>query len=278
VKKVNTLPSRPKIDFLEYMQSLEVWQDWKPRQPLPSQANSTRSPWEIPDYTKHHELLHHPWLKQFQQAQISPNLLHIWLKQRYLISWCFPNWLLSLVAKLPTAEARIPLLMNLQEEHGLSSGHTKPHPQMWQQLFEELEVVAPGESLPLPSSPADLIPGTHIYLQLYTEACFKCPTPVGLGAISFTESILPYENRLILEGLNQLGVSESGQEFFAVHCACDQAHADELIGVIEQVADEPETIQQVWQGVEMAVTARQTFYNSLLNLQQQQAFESILIA
>jgi len=242
-------------------------------QPLPSQATSRRSPREIQYYAKHHELLAHPWLNQFRQAQLSATTLQTWLKQRYLISWCFPNWLLSIVAKLPTPEARIPLLMNLHEEHGLSPGHAKPHPQMWQQLFEELEIVAGGEPLPLPTSPAELLPGTLGYLQLYTDACFKSPALVGLGAISFTEAILPYENKLILEGLNQLGISDSGQEFFAVHCECDEAHANEIISVIEQLADDPETIQQVWQGVEMAVTARQSFYNSLFDFQNQQTFE-----
>jgi pyrroloquinoline quinone (PQQ) biosynthesis protein C len=278
MKKINIFSSQPKTDFLEYMQSLGVWQNWKPMPLFPCQVNGTRSLREIPHYTKHHELLHHPWLDQFRQAQLSPSTLQTWLKQRYLISWCFPNWLLAIVAKLPTPEARIPLLMNLQEEHGLSSGHTKPHPQMWQQLFEELNVVAPGASLPLPSSPAELIPGTQSYLQLYTEACFKLPSLVGLGAIAFTESILPYENKLILEGLNQLGVSDRGQEFFAVHCACDEAHANEIISVIELVADDPETIQQVWQGVEMAVIARYAFYNSLLNHQHQQPSQTMLVA
>jgi hypothetical protein len=42
----------------------------------------------------------------------------------------------------------------------------------------------------------------------------------------------------------------------------------------QQLADDSETIQQVWQGVEMAVTARQTFYHSLFDLQKQQTSES----
>jgi len=269
-------------DFLAYIESLYPPQDSSQIQTvqrylLPllvaytAQANTARPTKEILNYAKHHELLCHPWLIAFQKALLSQKILQIWLQQRYLISWCFPNWLTSIVAKLPTSEARIPLLKNLYEEHGLvegSSHSSKPHSQMWQQLFEELGVLTLGAPLPLPVSAAELVWGTQFYLQTYTEACFNHSVFVGLGAISFTEAILPYENKLILQGLQKLEVSQKGQEFFRVHCDCDEAHANEIIHVIEQVANDPEAIQQVWQGVEIAAVARKAFYDTLQSLAQ----------
>ncbi|NEO22174.1 iron-containing redox enzyme family protein [Moorena sp. SIO4A5] len=314
-------------DFLEYMRTLQVWQQLD----RPTQAESPNSfsiatiqslgsPQQIPDYARNHALLQHPWLLSFQnpplrhthledlatteeklgvlvadhprlsslirETSVSRNL-ETWLKQRYLISWCFPNWLTAVASKLPTPQTRIPLLKNLYEEHGLSgkSGHSKPHPQMWQQLFEELSAmdllsryaIAPGESIPLPKSSQELLPGTQRFLQIYTTACFQYPAAFGLGILAFTESILPYENQLILAGLKKLGISTKGQEFFAVHCDCDQDHAEEILDVIEQIANCPQTLWQVRQGVAMAVRARQGFYDDLhreLVLLRQETVES----
>lgn len=263
-------------DFLEYMRTLQVWQQADThlnKQFLPvahvssSQLESLPSPQEIPAYTKDLFRQPHPWLLSFANAQFSRTHIQTWLKQRYLLSWCFPNWLIAVTSKLLTPQTRIPLLMNLSEEHGLvkDKGHSKPHPEMWQQLFEELKIVVPGTPLPLPTSAAELLPGTQLYLQIYTSACFGYPVSYGLGTLAFTEAILSYENKLILEGLGKLGVSLQGQEFFALHSNCDEAHADEIIGVITQIADRPETVWEVWQGVEMAVRARKAFYDTLLD-------------
>ncbi|AOY81905.1 iron-containing redox enzyme family protein [Moorena producens JHB] len=292
-------------DFLEYMRTLQVSQELdRPTQAESANTvsiatiQSLGSPQQIPHYARNHALLQHPWLLSFQNRPLRhthledlPNIvqklgvlvadhpqlsgliretgvsrnLETWLKQRYLISWCFPNWLTAVASKLPTPQTRIPLLKNLYEEHGLSGkpGHSKPHPQMWQQLFEELSAIAPGQSIPLPKSSQDLLPGTQRYLQIYTTACFQYPAAFGLGILAFTESILPYENQLILAGLKKLGISTKGQEFFAVHCDCDQDHAEEILDVIEQTANSPQTLWQVWQGVAMAVRARQGFYDDL---------------
>ncbi|MGK7878276.1 MAG: TenA family transcriptional regulator [Xenococcaceae cyanobacterium] len=263
-------------DFLEYMRTLEVWQE-ENSQPKPqfsatlflAHVDCLQSPLEISNYAREHAILQHSWLVGFQNARYSRNHLKIWLRQRYLISWCFPNWLMAIAAKLPTPGTRIPLLINLYEEHGLvpDKGHSKPHPEMWQQLFEELQAVETGTPLPLPASAAELLPGTQSYLQLYTTACFEYPTPFGLGVLAFTESILPYENKLILAGLRRLGISSAGQEFFAVHCECDKAHAEEIIKVIDQIADSPQRLWEVWQGVEIAVRARKAFYDSLCSVE-----------
>lgn len=270
-------------DFLEYMQSLNSWQNWGRTKPVQqflhtlstfsAQANAGRSPFEIMDYAKSHELLSHPWLIDFENTQFSQEVLNVWLKQRYLVSWCFPNWLTGVMAKLPSSDTRIPILMNLYEEHGLVEGsahHSKPHPQMWRQLFEEFGVIQPGEPVPLPQSEADILWGTQLYLQIYTEACFKYPTPIGLGVMTFTECILPFENVHVLKGLERLEVSPKGQEFFAVHCECDEAHANEIIEVIELVATDADSRRQVWQGVEMAAMARKAFYDNLLYLARNQ--------
>ncbi|NEP25226.1 MAG: iron-containing redox enzyme family protein [Moorea sp. SIO3I6] len=306
-------------DFLEYMRTLQVPQELdRPTQAQSANSfsiatiQSLGSPQQIPHYARNHALLQHPWLLSFQnpplrhthledlpttdqklgvlvadhpqlsslirETSVSRNL-ETWLKQRYLISWCFPNWLTAVASKLPTPQTRIPLLKNLYEEHGLSgkSGHSKPHPQMWQQLFEELSAIKAGQSIPLPKSSQDLLPGTQRYLQIYTTACFQYPAAFGLGILAFTESILPYENQLILAGLKKLGISTKGQEFFAVHCDCDQDHAEEILDVIEQIANSPQTLWQVRQGVAMAVRARQGFYDDLhreLVLLRQETVES----
>ncbi|NEO67740.1 MAG: hypothetical protein F6J98_48305, partial [Moorea sp. SIO4G2] len=71
--------------------------------------------------------------------------------------------------------------------------------------------------------------------------------------------------------------STKGQEFFAVHCDCDQDHAEEILDVIEQIANSPQTLWQVRQGVAMAVRARQGFYDDLhreLVLLRQETVES----
>jgi pyrroloquinoline quinone (PQQ) biosynthesis protein C len=155
------------LDFLQYIKSLGAFtadscteSGLQRLSSLPGQSfesPSSQSLNLIPTYIQHHRLLHHPWLLAFSKAHLSQADLLTWLHQRYLISWCFPNWLMGVVAKLPSAEARIPLLMNLYEEHGLGESHGgKPHPQMWRQLFEELGAIASGEALPLPESAAEL--------------------------------------------------------------------------------------------------------------------------
>ncbi|MBO3461602.1 iron-containing redox enzyme family protein [Aetokthonos hydrillicola Thurmond2011] len=259
-------------DFVAYIQSLYPQQDTTQILTIQradiAEINTIRPVKEILQYARHHEILSSPWLIAFQKGLLSKEVITNWLQQRYLLSWCFPNWLTSVVAKLTTSEARIPLLNNLYEEHGLVENSThsnKPHSQMWQQLFEELGILRIGESLPLPVSARDLFSGTQFYIQTYTEACFNHSVFIGLGAISFTEAILPYENKLILEGLQRLGISQNGQEFFRLHCECDETHANEIIHVMEQIADSPREIQQVWQGVEMAAIARKAFYDTLLS-------------
>jgi pyrroloquinoline-quinone synthase len=264
------------LDFLQYIRSLNAFEvdsipeaELQRLSSLSGQAVDAAIPQSLnllPNYIQQHRLLHHPWLLAFSRAHLSHADLLTWLHQRYLISWCFPNWLLGVVAKLPSAEARIPLLMNLYEEHGLGQSHGgKPHPQMWRQLFEELGAIAPGEALPLPESAAALNKGTLLYLKLYTTACFSSPTLVGLGAMTFVEFILPYENLLILQGLRRLGVSSAGQEFFEVHCECDEAHAGSLLDVIEKLTHSHGSIaiEQVWQGIHIAEQARQGFYDAL---------------
>ncbi|UBF27814.1 iron-containing redox enzyme family protein [Kovacikia minuta CCNUW1] len=263
----------PSLDFLQYVESLNGFEIKKmsesgaqlfPFSGHPSDSSTSTCLSTIPIYIQHHRLLRHPWLIAFSNAHLSHLDLLTWLHQRYLVSWCFPNWLMATVAKLPSAEARIPLLLNLYEEHGLGESHGgKPHPQMWRQLFEELGAIAPGEALPLPQSTTDLNQGTLLYLRLYTTACFRLPALVGLGAMAFVEFILPYENQLILQGLERLGISQRGREFFEVHCQCDEAHAGEILNVMEKLANTPTAIGQVWQGIQIAENARQGFYDAL---------------
>jgi pyrroloquinoline-quinone synthase len=260
-------------DFLSYMEMLGVFSDGRETQvgsqllslqPVPRQCVIDNShPNQILDYVDSCELLRHPFLVDFFNASLSDTALHSWLKQRYLISWCFPNWLTAVISRLASVNARIPMITNLYDEHGLGEESHKPHPQMWQQLFEELEIVAPGSCLPLPSSPIELSEGTKLYLQYYTEACFRSNASIGLGLICFTESILPHENYLVLEGLRRQGISERGQEFFEAHCHWDHKHSEEIINVIIQTYNEPETIQKVWDGVKIGVLARKAFYDSL---------------
>lgn len=217
--------------------------------------------------------VHHPYLRALRYGDL-PDFdwaLKDFAFQYGLYSGRFVQYLSAVIERLSCEEHREILQKNLAEEQGnphdielpsdvLASIKGQPHTVLYQRFQQALGIDDAFKSNNLESHPA------HDWSQQFLELC-EVNEHVGLGAIGIgTELIVSSIYRQILDALKTHShLTKVQRVFFELHSDCDDHHAEQILLIVESLANNSTACEQIEYGVRQAIEMRSAFWDAMLN-------------
>lgn len=216
---------------------------------------------KLKNTVKNHDILRHPWLlEKKENIQLSDMVL--WLQQEYHVSVAFVNWFLYTAAKTDNQKAKIVLVRNIWEELG-EGNPEETHVSILNGFLNELG---------FPEDRRILLSETRQYLEKMKEIV-QISFYHGLGALGpANEYLLKLEYTIMsqlykkLQDRHNLPIAK----FFQINLNADEGHAQKMFELIEEVSTNVSERIKVEEGNEMALEARNLFYDGLVHFQIQE--------
>lgn len=206
------------------------------------------------------EMHRHPlWTCRLLRACSAGHLvLEDWryiFSQYSLYSGHFTRFIAAAMAKCPSDYFRSRLSENLWEEGGKELPEER-HAQLFRDFLND------GLSIDIEQIRID--PFTEHFVQQYLGHCLtEGPAFVSAFLALGTEATVARLYGFFYEGLLRIGLTAEQLRFFAVHMACDDAHAETLLELVRSYADEPGWTMAVREGMHRALDLRLAFFENL---------------
>lgn len=215
---------------------------------------------------------HHPYLHALRRGSFPDT--HLALRdfafQYSRYSGHFVHYLSAVIDNLTSAEHKQILQANLADERGEAHDIDLP-PDVQESiagcshasLFQRFQDAVGADTAPEPEA-ADSRCG-EAWRDAFLELCQQSEY-VGIGAIGIgTELIVSKIYGQILRGLkNHSALTPSERVFFDLHSHCDDEHAEQLMGIAVELAQNRDACEQIGHGVLMAINLRRRFWDTML--------------
>lgn len=224
----------------------------------------------VRSYALQSDAVNHPYLQALRAGQL-PNMemaLKDFAFQYGLYSTNFIHYISAVIAQLSNAKHKGILLDNIAEEQGdthdielpdevMASVVGQPHARLFRRFQEALGVDTHDSATPE-------CPG-YSWSQQFLQLCKKSEH-TGIGAIGIgTELIVSRIYDQILEGLRTYSnLTMTQRVFFDLHSQCDEKHADEMLSIAEELADNRSACAEIGHGVDAAIAMRTKFWDEML--------------
>lgn len=205
-------------------------------------------------------VLSHPFLVACRCGAVPFESLKRFLIQHGKYSAYFTRYLCALISRLQKGSDVLELAKNLAEELGLGSDDGGvPHSQLYAELLARFDIA-------IDAHPA--WPETQNQIETVFMLCQQPDGVAGLGALCLgAEAIVPGMYASIIEGFMHHGIAEDSLEFFRLHVACDDGHAETMYRLLGVLADSaPDALLCAVQAGEIAVNARLRVFDKIERL------------
>ncbi len=210
-----------------------------------------------------HPALSHPYLVKLSEGQlpnISEAIKDYAYQYSFYSSW-FIRYLEGVIASLPSENLKNELLENLMEEKGNPESEAledKPHVE----IFSHFKSTIGIDKNYVETHPATTT--ALLWRDLFLQKCCSEIPGVGVGAIGLaTEYIVPYIYRYISSAIQEhTDFPKVANLFFRIHIECDEEHAESLIQVTKNIAEDVSTREAIRFGVFSALNLRNAFWDS----------------
>ena len=199
----------------------------------------------------------HPFLDRCRKGTITRKELHAFIAQHGLYGTNFTRYLCALMSNLPDNSQVKKLAWNLFEELGFEDASTVPHSVIYQNMMKRLGVPREGV-LPYPE--------TQMLISTMWKHCRNPDPTFGLGALYLgAEALVPTMYSDIIAGLRSCGIAEGDLEFFTIHVACDDGHADTMREMmVDYTLADPSIMYNVIGAGRDMVEARLKFFTGII--------------
>lgn len=188
--------------------------------------------------------------------------------QYQLYSKSFTRYLSALMANLENDLFRAELSQNLWEEGG-GAEPAKRHAELFRRFLADALGVSPEA--------VEFDAATQHFVREYLAFCLGNDGLAGSAFLSLgTESIVPRMYLAFVEGLRVAGFRDDQLEFFHLHIACDDDHAETLERIMLAYVHEPRWLDVCKRAMTRALDLRHAFFERLVDGIQQRRVRAIL--
>ena len=181
----------------------------------------------------------------------------------------FTRYLAGVVASCDSDYLRARLTQNLWEE----GGGMKPE-RRHSQLFRSFLVDTLGIAQPEQVAIADF---TRRFVQRCLSASSSADLTYSAAFLSLgTEHLVRRIYTLFVQGLRTAGLADEQLDFFHLHIACDDAHAEVLSQVLLHTHAQPGWVERATAGLQEALSARLDFFESVYDQLQRRDLEALV--
>lgn len=222
----------------------------------------------------HHELFSHPfWSNRLFEAcrkgKLSKEDFRFVFSQYYAYSRSFTRYLSGVMASCPDDYLRARLSENLWEEGGGADPEQR-HAELFRRFLVEALGIPEPKGLGFENF-------TRSFVAQYLAGT---GTPDHVYAASFlslgTEAIVSRMYQIFVDGMLAAGLEADKLEFFHIHIACDDGHAETLMMILDAARDEPGWLDRACRGMNDALEARRTFFEELYDAVERTRYEPLI--
>lgn len=196
-----------------------------------------------------------PFLTRCRTGEITMDELRSFLAQQYFYSRHFTRYLCALLSNILDEKDRLALTDNLIDETGLGIDKGIPHSVLYRQMLERLGVNPQRHSV---------LPETQALIDTMFESCRNSNPVIGLGALCLgAEAIVSHLYAQIVQGFRAHGITENNLDFFHIHIACDDEHAETMREIILRGLTTQEQKLALKCAAQRAIAARARFFSAL---------------
>jgi len=176
----------------------------------------------------------------------------------------FPRPMAALVARIPSARARIDILQNLVEEHGHFNEQAF-HCTTFQKFLRTLDTA--DSALSLDSGNRREHPAVKAFNAVLNNACCLDELEVGIACMGIIEHSFAKISALIGEAVVKRGwVTSNALVHYKHHSEIDERHAEEFFAVIEPRWQDPSRRYFIEQGIELGLHIFDRLYRELYEI------------
>jgi mannose-6-phosphate isomerase-like protein (cupin superfamily) len=244
-----------------------------PRDPASAPAGSRGEAVEtqlaaLRDLQRTHSFWNCSLLAGFTQGALSREDLRYVFSQYHLYSSSFTRFIAAVMANCESDLFRAALSQNLWEEGG-GCEPSQRHAQLFRNFLHG--------SLGVDVDRIEYAPFTRLFVNEYLEQSLR-PDPIAAAAFLAlgTEGIVSRMYEIMRTGLRRAGLPDAELEFFAIHIACDDDHAQTLQDLMLSYAGRPGWFESCAEGVRRALDLRTAFFDHLFDTLRTARLEPML--
>lgn len=202
-----------------------------------------------------HRLWENPLLTACAAGHLTRHDLAFIFGQYALFSRNFTRFLNAVMANCPDDLFRARIAENLWEEAGQSNTNTR-HSELFRSFLRD--------GLAVDIETVAYIDGSRLFVHECLDFCLHGSPIAGSAFLGLgSEGIVPRLYDIFMQGLRRAGVAEPHLEFFRVHVACDDKHADTLQQLVASYYSKPGWYRTALAGMTHALDLRDAFFASL---------------
>ena len=203
-----------------------------------------------------HPLWSSPLLAAFSQGTLTRDDLRYVYSQYHHYSKSFTRFIAAVMANCDSDLFRAQLSENLWEEGGGCEPERR-HAQIFRRFLRTSLGVDDPEGI-------DYAPYTRHFVREYLVHCLRSEPMAGAAFLSLgTEGIVAKLYEIMLVGLRQAGIPDDELEFFHIHVACDDDHAETLERMMTSYASEPGWFDACNAAMQAALDLRTEFFANI---------------
>ncbi|HET9626979.1 MAG TPA: iron-containing redox enzyme family protein [Kofleriaceae bacterium] len=208
-------------------------------------------------------------LAAFDAGALSRDELRYVFSQYHLYSSSFTRFLAAVMASCESDLFRAELAQNLWEEGG-GCAPERRHAQIFRNFLHR--------SLGVPDVNAiEYAPYTRHFVLDYLAQCQSAEPMAAAAFLSLgTEGIVPRMYQIMRTGLRKAGIADDELEFFDLHIACDDEHAETLERLMISYAARPGWFDACAGALRRALDLRTELFDHIFDALQRQRIEPML--
>jgi quercetin dioxygenase-like cupin family protein/pyrroloquinoline quinone (PQQ) biosynthesis protein C len=216
-----------------------------------------------------HPLWRNQLFQAFQNGSLTKDDLRYIFSQYQYYSRSFTRFISAVMANCDSDLWRARLSANLWEEGG-GCEPAQRHAEIFRRfLRDELGVPAPEET--------EFAAFTQHFVREYLVACLAGDALTGSAFLSLgTEGIVPRMYQVFVTGLRKAGFRDEQLEFFHLHIACDDDHAETLEQMMLSYAGEPRWFDACKRAMNHALDLRLELFERMVDALQRQRLDPTL--
>lgn len=214
-----------------------------------------------------HPLWTNRLFRAFENGSLDRRDLQYIFSQYQHYSRSFTRFISAVMANCDSDLWRARLSQNLWEEGGGCEPSAR-HAEIFRSFLRDaLDITDPDE--------VEIAAFTRHFVREYLTACLGGDALAGSALLSLgTESIVPRMYEVFLTGLRKAGFSDDQLEFFHLHIACDDDHAETLEQMMLSYAGESRWFDICKRAMLHALDLRHDFFERLMNELQRQRLDA----
>jgi len=212
---------------------------------------------ELKEKEKNHDFWSNKYFEACKAGTLTKDDFAYIFSQYFLYSRNFTRYLTAVMTNCESDYYRAMLGANLWEEGG-GIEPEKRH----SNIFRSFLVDTFGLSL----NTLSFHEHTQFFYANYLDKCIRSDAVYGSAFLSLgTEGIVARMYAVMFEGMKKAGIPEKSLEFFYIHMACDDEHAETLEAMMGSYSDKPGWYSTCERAMDEALSLRKDFFNSLID-------------